>query len=243
MLRTIKKRIVILGNRVPFAPEKQKYFEDVEKLDWIYENMALEGYNLTKGQIEDVLNGILPQKVTLEEPMMVEALRSLFVEMYYLAEKGIKPCLEMLAYFNHLLTGADKDAPYRKTSLIVSQWDYTAPHPAEIPAMMKELEEMFKESENLEGMTEGCFEMAEKIHNKVIEILPYGERDGLLARTIAAYFLMEKGYPAAVPFMKEQEYNSKIAAMVKTKELQGFGEALKKKILEHLDLMIQLTGY
>ena len=27
MLRTIKKRIVMLGNRMPFAPEKQKYFE------------------------------------------------------------------------------------------------------------------------------------------------------------------------------------------------------------------------
>lgn len=243
MLRTIKKRIIMLGNRVPFAPEKQKYFEDVEKLDWIHSNLALEGATLTKAQVHDVMDGIMPQSISIEEPIMVEALRSAFDEMYFLAEKGIKPCLEMLGYFNHLITGQDKDISYRKTTEMVHQWDYVAPHPADIPEKIKELEALFEEAETIDAMTEGCFEMAERIHNKIIEIMPYGERDGLLSRVMTAYFLMEKGYPAVAPDMKEQDYNEAVTKVLKTGELQGLGEFLKKEILEHLELMIQLTSH
>ncbi|MBR5516477.1 MAG: hypothetical protein IKU53_00760 [Firmicutes bacterium] len=243
MLRTIKKRIIMLGNRVPFAPEKQKYFEDVEKLDWIHSNLVLEGSTLTKAQVHDIMDGIMPQKVSIEEPIMVEALRSAFDEMYYLAEKGIKPCLEMLGYFNHLITGQDKDVPYRKTTMMAPQWDYVAIHPAEIPEKITELESLFKTAETIDAMTEDCFQMAEKIHNLIIEIMPYGEKDGLLARLMTSYFLMEKGYPAVAPNMKEQDYNEAVTKVLKTRELQGLGEFLKKEVLEHLELMIQLTTH
>lgn len=243
MLRTIKKRIVMLGNRMPFAPEKQKYFDEVERLEWIYKNLLLEGSSLSKAQIQDVLEGTIPQNVAIEEPIMVEALRSLFDEMYFIAEKGVAPCVEMLGYYNHLLTGMDKDGPYRKTSVMAHQWDYVAIHPAEIPEKLSELEVLFEESRNVEAMTEECFEMAEKIHNKVIEIMPYGDKDGLLARVMMAYFLMEKGYPAVAPNIKEEEYNNQVATALKTAELQGLKELLKKEILEHFDLMIQLTAY
>ncbi len=243
MLRTIKKRIIMLGNRMPFAPEKQKYFEDVEKLEWIYNNVVLEGSNLTKPQVQDIMDGEMPQNIAIEEPIMVESLRSLFDEMYYLAEKGIKPCIEMLGYYNHLITGMDKDVPYRKTSAVVHQWDYVAVHPAEIPEKLQDLDDLFEEAAGIDAMTEACFEMAEMIHNKIIEIMPYGEKDGLLARAMAAYFLMEKGYPAAAPDMKEQDYNMQVMTALKTGELQGFKELLKKEVLEHFDLMIQLTAY
>lgn len=243
MLRTIKKRIIMLGNRVPFDPEKQKYFEEVEKLEWIYNNLLVEGSCLTKSQINDVMDGIMPQNIAIEEPIMVEALRSTFDEMYFLAEKGIKPCLEMLGYYNHLITGQDKNVDYRKTTEMIHHWDCVAIHPAEIPEKVEELESLFEESVVIDAMTEACFEMAEKIHNKIIEIMPYGERDGLLARVMSTYFLMEKGYPAAAPNMKEQDYNEAVTKMLKTGELQGLGEFYKKAILEHLELMIQLTAH
>lgn len=243
MLRTIKKRIIMLGNRMPFAPEKQKYFEDVEKLEWIYNNLILDGSSLTKHQIQDIMDGIMPQNISIEEPIMVEALRSLFDEMYFLAEKGIKPCLEMLGYYNHLITGMEKDAPYRKTNTMVHHWDYVAIHPAEIPKKIEELDALFDEAVVTDAMTEECFEMAERIHNKIIEIMPYGEKDGLLARSMMTYFLMEKGYPAACPDMKEQDYNQQVMTALKTAELQGLKELLKKEVLEHFDLMIQLTAY
>ncbi len=243
MLRTIKKRIIMLGNRMPFAPEKQKYFEDVERLEWIYNNLVLEGCSLTKPQIHDVMDGIMPQSIAIEEPIMVEALRSIFDEMYFLAEKGIKPCVEMLGYYNHLITGMDKDAEYRKTTEMVHHWDCVAIHPAEIPQKIEELEALFGESVTIDAMTESCFEMAEKIHDKVIEIMPYGEKDGLLARVMTTYFLMEKGYPAVAPDMKEQDYNNAVTKMLKTGELQGLGELYKKGILAHLELMIQLTAH
>ena len=54
---------------------------------------------------------------------------------------------------------------------------------------------------------------------------------------------MEKGYPAVVPNMKEEEYNSLALTMLKTAEIQGLKELLKKEVLEHFDLMIQLTAY
>ncbi len=243
MLRTIKKRIIMLGNRMPFAPEKQKYFEDAERLDWIYNNLLLEGYALPKSVIQDILDGSLPDNLSIEEPIMIEAMRILFSEMYYLAQKGVKPSLQMMGYYNHLITGKDKTQPYRKTSMIVHQWDYSAVHPADIYEEINGLEELFAIAEKTDPLTEDCFRIAEKIHNKIIRILPYGERDGLLARIMTSYFLMEKGYPVVAPFMKEQEYNQKVIQALKTGELQGIGEGYKKEVLGHLELMIQLTAY
>ena len=102
MLRTIKKRIVMLGNRMPFAPEKQKYFDEVERLEWIYKNLLLEGSSLSKAQIQDVLEGTIPQNVAIEEPIMVEALRSLFDEMYFIAEKATVEFCTLQWLSNHL---------------------------------------------------------------------------------------------------------------------------------------------
>ena len=243
MLRTIKKRIVMLGNRMPFAPEKQKFFEDAERLDWIYNNLILEGFQIPKSHIQDMLDGSIPENISIEEPIMVEALRTLFGEMYYLAEKDIKPSVDMMGYFNHLITGDDKNRQFRKISAIVYQWDYSAIHPAEIHEKIIELEEIFVEAEKVSPMTEECFQVAEKIHNKIIEILPYGQRDALLARVMTSYYFMEKGYPAVAPHMKEQEYNDNVTKYLKTQELQGIGELYKKEILGHLDLMIQLTEH
>jgi len=83
----------------------------------------------------------------------------------------------------------------------------------------------------------------EKAHNNIVKVLPYGEKDGLLARVAATYYLMEKGYPAVTPDVKEQEYNEKVEKTLKTGELQGFNELLKKEVMDRLGLMIQLTAY
>lgn len=243
MLRNIKKRIIILGNRMPFSPEKQSYFSEIEKLDWIYNNMAIEGSSLTKNQIEDMLRGMMPQNILIEEPILIERLNFLIDKLYSFAEKSVKLDLSAISYIHHILTGEDEEVDYRKKHIIMHQWDYCAIHPADIPDEMKSFEAMLIRANDADAMTEECFEYAEKIHNNIVRILPYGEKDGLLARVVATYYLMEKGYPAVTPNVKEQEYNRQVEKSLKTGELQGFNEMLKKEVMDRLGFMIQLTAY
>ena len=102
---------------------------------------------------------------------------------------------------------------------------------------------LLEKAKGVSPLTEECFEYAEKIHNELIRVLPYSSHQGLLARCACSYFLMEKGYPAATPNIKEQDYNLLVMDMLKTRELQGFKELLKKEISDRMDLMIQLTAY
>jgi len=243
MLRNIKKRIIILGNRMPFSPEKQSYFSEIEKLDWIYNNMMIEGSSLTKHQVEDMLRGTMPQNILIEEPILIERLSFLIDKLYSFAEKSVKLDLSAISYIHHILTGDEVESDYRKKHLIIHEWDYCAIHPADIPDEMASFEALLAEANDADAMTEECFEYAEKIHNNIVKVLPYGEKDGLLARVAATYYLMEKGYPAVAPDVKEQEYNEKVEKTLKTGELQGFNELLKKEVMDRLGLMIQLTAY
>lgn len=48
MIREIRKKLVVLSNRSPFPRAVQDYIDHMEKLDWVYMNLRLDGSPLSR---------------------------------------------------------------------------------------------------------------------------------------------------------------------------------------------------
>ncbi len=242
MLREIRKKMIILKNRMPFDPDIKNYFVHVGKMDWLYENMYLEGSYLAREQVEEIASGNVLMNFTLDEHVMIQNLETLLDKLYGFADMKRSLGTHLLEDMYSILYSS-KESPYRKRNIICYQWDYTPPHPAEIGECMTDLNQLFAKAMEARGESEEFFEYAERIHNSIIAVEPFKKGNTIIARAAMIYYLMAKGYPVAVPQMKEDEYNRMVAGALKTGDLQGFNHCIKKEILDRMMLMIQLTAH
>ena len=241
MLREIKKKMVILQNRAPFNREVKEYFAGIEEEDWIYNNMKAEGSPLSKGQVESILRGDVLSNVPIGEHLMAERLRVLLKKLWAFSEENIDYGLRLTEGIYCILSGKDK-AEYRKRSILVREWDFSPALPADIPGEMENFRYLMGEALRTGTMTEECFEYAARLQLCLLKILPYGEEDRLMARAVTTYYLMCKGYPAAAPYVKEQEYNAMVSACLKSGNCNDLKDPYKQEILAKLSLMMQLTA-
>jgi len=245
MIREIRKKMLILSNRMPFSDIAQNCFLDMERKEWIVSNMVLEGSALSSRQITALVSGGYILEASVGDHVMVDRLDSLLAAMRkYSAQK--RPLdLALIKAFKNIFDGEEEnnDREYRRKNMMMPELDYVAKLPAEIPEAMEKLGRYLREKAAVPQGSRETFETAVKIHNSIIEIMPYDENDKVLARAAMLYFLMQRGYPAVLPELKETDYNELIYRYLKTGSSWTFEEAIIEAILTRLELMIQLTDY
>ena len=57
MYREIKKKKLILENRKPYRKEVSQFLDELNRVDWIYSSMRLDGNNLSRNSVERILKG------------------------------------------------------------------------------------------------------------------------------------------------------------------------------------------
>ena len=67
MIREIRKKIIVLGNRLPFAQHTKDYIDHLERIDWIYMNLALDGSPLTRQICRIIAHQFLRQEPDLKK--------------------------------------------------------------------------------------------------------------------------------------------------------------------------------
>lgn len=245
MVREIRKKMLILSNRMPFSDIAQNCFADMEKKEWVTYNMMLEGSALSDSQIDALVCGNCILEATIGDHIMVERLSGLFAAMKANAQNNRPLDLKMISEFRSIYVGdMPSDLPeLRRKNLMMPEIDYMAKLPAEIPESMEELGTFLRDKADVAEGSREVFEAAVKIHNSIIEIMPFGEEDKVLARAAMLYFLMVRGYPAVLPKLKETDYNEMIFRCFRLGSAWAFEEKLIEEILTRLEFMIQLTAY
>lgn len=245
MLREIKKKTVILMNRMPFSPEIKEFAAHIEKKDWLYGNLRLEGSALREEQVEAMLRGEYVAHASIGEHVTAQRLTELLESMRGFASRNADLDLKLITNFHNIIAGdaACVGQSYRKRNMILTEYDYTPVIPAEIPAEMQRLQAMMSSALQIPKGSEERFCAAAEIHNRILEIFPYGETDKLLARAALCYYLMASGYPAVVPDMDESDYNGQMVDYLKSGDSKALQDAVMRNILQKTDLMIQLTAY
>ena len=245
MIREIKKKMVILSRRMPFSNDVKAFMNHLEKKEWVYRNLKMEGSRLTPEQTENLLTGQYVLAASVWEHLMVQRLEKILASMYDFISRRVDIDLKLINTFHNLLSAdnADLSDGYRKKSMVITEYDYIPLIPAEIPSAMKKLQMIIDKKNKITGDSVECFDAAAEIHNEILRILPYGGDDKILARVLMTYFLMERGYPAVIFDMSEEEYNNAVFKGLRDADYSKIREAMLKAVLERTDLMMQLTDY
>jgi len=246
MLREIRKKMVILHNRVPFRPEVKTYLEELEAKEWIYMNLRLSGSSLSRENIDTILGGGYILEASIEEHLMIKRLQELRNYIYRLTDMGAELSLQILKDMHGILTGEGSREDYRKGSPLLLEYGVTPMMAADIPAAMEELAAYAAGRVSGSGGMEeagAVFSRAARIHNRLLEIYPFRDYNAELARAAMYYCLVSGGCPLAALDLSEQDYNFRVIRYLDGGSSLELEQDLLKAVLNRLELMIQLTGY
>lgn len=70
--REIKKKKLILENRLPYSREITQMIGEMNLLDWIYTSLRLDGSQLSREAVGLLLEGEIAMEATLEEHAFVD---------------------------------------------------------------------------------------------------------------------------------------------------------------------------
>ncbi len=239
----IKKKMIILSNRMPFSADTKRYFAEIERHDWLKANIKISGSSLTDNQIELIAGGEICLSVPVSEHVRAKRISDLLESMYGFYQMDRSLDLNLIDCMHRMISGSETRRDYRKKSVILRELEYAPPIPAEIPQRMQQFASELIGTEAVNNFGEKVFENAAMIHNRIVEIYPYNERNKLLARAASSYYLMSRGFPAVTVNLKEQEYNEAIVKYLKKGDCYEMAGAWMEAVYRRLRLMIQLTGY
>ena len=237
MIREIRKKLIVLSNRSPFPAAVKEYIDHLEKLDWIYMNLRLDGSPLSREEVEKILGGEMVINGRIMDHVLVERLGELRSELYDLVQRGLSVSPELIR-ITAAKAGADS-TEFRKTTPQLVEYDYTPVLPAEIPGAMSD----FLAFAGRRDEFENPFEKAASLHNRMLAIYPFKEGNQIAARALMEYYLLGEGFPMAYLDMSESEYNGAFCDYCRSGSSKPLADLLTKAVLDRLELMIQLTGY
>ena len=237
MIREIRKKLVVLSNRSPFPAAVKEYIDHLEKLDWIYMNLRLDGSPLSREEVEKILGGEMVINGRIMDHVLVERLGELRRELYDLMQRRLDIGPELIRNIA-AKTGVDT-TEFRKTTPQLVEYEYTPVLPAEIPGTMSEFLAFAGHRDEFENP----FEKAAGLHNRLLAIYPFKEGNQIAARALMEYYLLREGFPMAYLDMSESEYNGAFCDYCRSGSSKSLADLLTKAVLDRLELMIQLTGY
>lgn len=251
MIRDIRTKLVKISNHMPIKKETVEYFEKVEQETWLYQNLKLEGSNITMDQVKAMIAGDFLINVSVGDYLAKDKLLDLLAAIrknaggaYETLGASSNKVVELDLYVLEKIAGlvlGNPNPAYRKKTELVDEYSYVPPLSSEIPLEMANLGNLLREATAKEARTDECFSMCAQIHNRILEIYPLEENNGIFARAVSAYYLATKGYPVTIPQIKEEEYNKMFADYLNTGDSTPIKEAYLKEVSDILDTMVQLT--
>ena len=236
MFREIKKKQIILENRKPYNSQTCGYISELDRTDWVYSSMRLDGSALAKHQVERILKGEFIESANLNEHVVIEKHHSLFKACNDMLALSCSLNKEMILSFAQKLT-EDTGACYRKENPVLVSLSYNPPHPSEIEEQMDILMNWFYSDD----METNPVLKAACLHNRIIEIYPFDLYSEAIARAAMYYFLMERGYHPFELNLSEQEYNTAIAEYLKNESSESFYSAVERGVYNKMEVLMQLT--
>ncbi len=240
MIRKIRKNLVILQNRRPFSPQVTKYLESVEQLDWLYLNLKLDGSPLSREQIHGILHGDCVSDARVSDHVLIRRLDTARRRLYDCVESEMPIGPELILGLAGLLAGTDHESGLlRKTTPPLLEYGYTPPLPSELPEEL----DAYVAFANHKKDFEDPFDKAALLHFRMIELYPFREHNGFLARLLMEYHLLKAGFPLSTFDLDESTYNRMVIAWLKKKESAALTEALERACLARTEFMMRLTAY
>jgi Fic family protein len=206
MLTELKEKKAELDSYKPFSDDFKVLYDNLNLLDLTYMNLKLNGSNITREGVNEIIKGEVIQSIPLLEHLEVSYYRDVLKAFNDMLEMDMELDETQLMRLYKIISGKE-DVQYRADDTMLYHLDYTPPHHNEIKAKLKSIfREIFHTDFNNDAI-----QKAVTIHNLIIKVYPFEEKNEALARTAMEYELMRNGL-FVIPFdLSEQDYNSMLS--------------------------------
>jgi len=237
MLREIKKKKWILDNRKPYDFETLRLFEEMDRVDWIYSSLKLEGRQLKKSDVERISGGEFLVEIPVNDHAAISNYLDAIKEMRYMGEMKISLDKKYLKKIHEMLFPEEEEG-YRSNNPILRMLSYNPPH---FHAIEEQLDLLFSWLSQ-EGETLDPVEQAACLHNRLIEIYPFEVGTEATARAAAQYTLLSHGLPPAAWNLSEMEYYDALRLYLKKEDISPIRDVLVRGVYNKLEVMLQMTA-
>ena len=230
MREAIEQKLKSLKFLDPQNPEFKQWLRESNIWMLIYSVLRVQGIEMNKRQLVDVLQGKIVEDLPLNLYGQVHRGVDLCKKLQTAIDMQQNPDTKALvSWYRFYMDGED----LRKSNPFIYKWGYIAPHFNEIP---ERLSELFKPMAALGNP----IDEAVRIHNGICRIYPFGEDTPAMALIAAFYVLMKSGYPVPAISVDVEEYDSLMAEEF-AKNSGAFGEMLERCILNRLEQVVQIA--
>lgn len=237
MFREIKKKKLILDNRKPYHDDVRCFIEEMDKADWIYSSLRLDGSPLKRTEVERIIKGEFLINIPVGEHAAIGNFSDTIRLLYDMAEMNISLDEKYLCKIHSRLID-DETNEYRRNNPVLRMISYNPPH---FNAIDEQLALLFRWLASDETET-NPIEKAAYLHNKLIEVYPFENGSEATARAAAQYLLLTNGFPPVLWNISEQEYYDAIRLYLKNEDVTPIRDVLERGVFNKLDVMLQLTA-
>ena len=229
-----KKKAVFLSYK-PFSKDFMSIYDDLNCLDFAYMNLKLDGSSMTREGVNQIMRGGVIDDIPLMEHQEIECHRLLLRTFSDMAEMDMELDETQLKRLYKVLTGKD-DAQLRRSAITLYHLDYVPPKPHEIEEALRGIfMEVFKTDFQGDFIRKAVF-----IHNKIIEVYPFKNKNEALARTAMEYELIRNDMPVVAYKLTEPQYNSILSEYLKTGDYDPLLENILHSAVIKLDSLIKM---
>lgn len=236
MIQKIADKYVKLSKLRPFTPEVNHYLARECRIDWIWCDLRLEGSAVSREQIEQILAGELVREIHLGEYARIDSYWKLFPFLNGLLDMETElsePIFRRL--YDHL---ASDNQGYRRSNPILRQWNYNPPHFKDVEEQMGLLFHWYANA----SYPGNPLMKAVVLHDKILEIYPFGDDSCTMARLALLYHLLYNGLYPFVLNMGEQEYHDSMREYLKKEDCTMLYHAVERGVFNRLEILLQMMA-
>ncbi len=226
------------------TPKQKNEFIKRERITFITESNAIEGSTLTYSATERIVEQEEHFKKlkrteiitgTNKEEQEAINLNDCLTQYDNYLKKRMPITDEMILRLHYILlkkiSGYEKyQGIYRPVQVYITGSMHEFPTPQEVPGLMKQLIDWYRENQKLVHPVE----LAAKFHTKFTTIHPFADGNGRMARLLMNYILQDKEYPFTNIPLKKRSIYMKTQADGNKQNHKTFTNFLTKElILQH----------
>lgn len=234
MYQELLKMKFDLGFSRPFKKETAQILKKLDETDHIYGNLSLEGTELSRKDIEGMIEGEIPRTASLKECIFVKNyLTALEVMRDNLALRNSLDKRLLLKFYN-ILTGQAEI--FRKSGPVDLEFRHVPPHHSEVESRLSTLlQSAYKDRSNE-------IRSASRIHCGILDIRPFEKCNGIMARFAMNYYLEEKGFlPVALRY-NQDEYTKTMIQCLRDRDDALFFWGLERAEYNKLVQVLQIAA-
>ena len=225
MFKKIEKKKKQIDEKRPLSKYTVNNIREELLLQWIYNSNAIEGNTLTIRETKVVLeDGITVGGKTLKEHLEVVNHKEAILYIEDTANKKELLSEKQIKNINYLILKSiddEKAGVYRNRKVIISGASHSPPLPYQIKSKMEGLINWYRN----EGPTFHTIERAAKLHTNFVNIHPFIDGNGRIARLLLNFELMKDDYPPAI--IRADDRGDYYDALDKAATIGDYGDFIK----------------